>query len=213
MATALAETVNGTLRQVGAKLREARLRRQLTLTQVGRAVGLSPSMLSMVERGLAVPSIGTLVAVSDILKIPMGGLFDTPQAVSKRSMPLVRQSAQPVIAATGGVRRRLIVRDAINDIELAENTYPPRTASAERPLRHLGREFGVVLRGRLRVEVGGRVYTLRPGDAILFDSSVPHRFLNVGRGVVRTLWVNVHGTRWRGREADQRRHQRHREAR
>jgi len=174
----------------------ARKRTGMTLAEVGRATGLTPSMLSMVERGVATPSIGALVAISNALKVPMASLFGPTLARPGRGSPVARRGQQPVMGTGRGVQRRLVIRDAADGIELAENTYLPGAASAEQPIHHRGREFGVVLAGRLQVEVGGKGYLLRRGDAIAFDSSVPHRFTNTGREVARTLWVNVHGNRW-----------------
>jgi len=196
MATAPARAVNGTLRQVGARIRMVRTRRRMTLARVGRATGLTPSMLSMVERGVATPSIGALMAISDALKVPMASLFGPVVEHISGGSPVVPRAAQPVMNTGRGAQRRLVIRDAANNIELAENTYLPGASSADRPLRHLGREFGVVLSGRLRVQVGGEMYVLRRGDAILLDSSVLHRFTNNGKEVARTVWVNVHGNRW-----------------
>ena len=196
MATAPVRAVSSTLRQVGARIRLARKRHRMTLAHVAEATGLTPSMLSMVERGVAAPSIGALVAISDVLKIPMASLFQPAHDGDDARAPVRRREAQSVISTGRGAQRRLVIRDAADNIELAENTYLPGASSAEQPLRHLGREFGIVLSGRLQVEAGGEVYVLRRGDAILVDSSMPHRFTNIGRGVVRTLWVNVHGNRW-----------------
>ncbi len=196
MATALSRTVSSTLRQVGARIRLARKRSGMTLADVGGATGLTPSMLSMVERGVATPSIGALVAISDVLKISMASLFGPALARGGRGSPVVRRREQPVMSTGRGAQRRLILRDGAENIELAENTYLPGAASAEQPIHHQGREFGVVLAGRLQVEVEAKIYVLRRGDAIAFDSAVPHRFTNTGKEVVRTLWVNVHGNRW-----------------
>ncbi len=196
MATAPLRAVNGTLRQVGARIRMARTRRRMTLVRVSKATGLTPSMLSMVERGVATPSIGALMAISDALKVPMASLFGPVLQATMKGSPVVRRAAQPIMSTGRGAQRRLVIRDPANTLELAENTYLPGASSAERPLRHLGRECGIVLSGRLRVEVGGETYLLRRGDAILLDSSTLHRFTNVGKEVVRTLWVNVHGNRW-----------------
>jgi uncharacterized cupin superfamily protein len=168
----------------------------MTLAAVGHAIGLTPSMLSMVERGVATPSIGALVAISAVLKIPMASLFGPTPEPPAGGTNLVRRRQQPVMTTGRGAQRRLVLRDAVGNTELAENIYRPGAASALRPLRHLGREFGVVLSGRLRVEVGQETYILRAGDSIALDSSVPHRFTNVGKEVARTLWVNVHGNRW-----------------
>lgn len=193
--TGPARELPGTLRQVGARIRLARQRRGLTLAHVGRATGLTPSMLSMVERGVATPSIGALVAISAALKVPMATLFG-PVLAGDQTSPVVRRARQPVMATGRGVQRRLVARDRRGAVELAENTYQPGAASADRPLRHLGYELGVVLAGRLRIELGQAVHVLGPGDAIAFDSSTPHRFVTVGKEVVRTLWINLHGTRW-----------------
>ncbi len=196
MATAPARAVNGTLRQVGARIRMARMRRRMTLVHVSKATGLTPSMLSMVERGVATPSIGALMAISDALKVPMASLFGPVLQATTKGSPVVRRAAQPVMNTGRGAQRRLVIRDVVNNIELAENTYLAGVSSADRPLRHLGRECGIVLSGRLQVETGGQTYVLRRGDAIVLDSSAPHRFTNIGKEVVRTLWVNVHGNRW-----------------
>lgn len=186
--------LDDTLRQVGRRIREARARRGLTLAEVGRRTGLTPSMLSMVERGVAAPSIGALVAIGAALKVPMAALFGSVPAA--RGLPVVRRASQPVMTTGRGAQRRLLVRDTHDLVEMAENTYQPGAASAPSPIHHRGWEMGVVLAGRLRVELDGATYLLRPGDAIAFDSSRPHRFVNVGKEVVRTLWVNVHGNRW-----------------
>lgn len=189
--------LDDTLRQVGRRIRDARLRRQLTLVEVGRRTGLTPSMLSMVERGVAAPSIGALVAIGAALKVPMAALFGPLPARS--GLPVVRRGAQRVVTTGRGAQRRLLVRDAHDLVEMAENTYLPGAASAPTPIHHRGWEMGVVLSGRLRVELGRALYVLRRGDAIAFDSSIPHRFTNVGKEVVRTIWVNVHGNRWSDR--------------
>jgi len=196
MATAAARAVNGTLRQVGVRIRMARKRRKMTLARVGKATGLTPSMLSMVERGVATPSIGAIMAISDALKVPMATLFGPVVERSEGGSLVVPRAAQPVMNTGRGAQRRLVLRDATEHLELAENTYLPGAASADLPIHHEGRECGVVLTGRLLVEVDGQSYALRRGDAIAFDSSVPHRFINNGKEVARTLWVNVHGNRW-----------------
>ncbi|MDR5684440.1 MAG: XRE family transcriptional regulator [Armatimonadota bacterium] len=181
------------LRNLGSAIREWRTARRLTLGQVARRTGVSASMISLVERGIANPSIGTLIAIADALEIPVSELFG--HGGVWRYDPVVRREAQPVFETRPGVRRRLAVRDPVVDVELAENSYEPGESSADSPIKHRGRELGVVLQGRLRVQLGDQSFVLREGDAIAFSSTVPHRFTNVGRGAARTIWVNLHGTR------------------
>ena len=53
-------------------------------------------------------------------------------------------------------------------------------------MRHMGREYGLVLSGRLRVTIGfDDEHELGPGDSIAFESSRPHRLENAGVGAGR----------------------------
>ncbi len=185
--------LNGAVREIGTRIRTLRLTRRRTLRHLADATGLSVSMVSMVERGQANPSIGTLMAIAAALGVPMVSLFGDP---ARAASPVIRAGQQPVMTTRRGVRRRLVIREPDSNIEVAENTYAPGTASADVPVRHLGMEMGVLLEGILAVEVGGERYVLRPGDAVVLDSGRPHRFVNVGRRTARTLWINVHGSRW-----------------
>jgi transcriptional regulator with XRE-family HTH domain len=183
---------DGAVRELGTRIRTLRLERRRTLRQLADATGLSVSMVSMLERGRANPSIGTLVATAAALGVPMTSLFGD---AAGRASPVIPLGRQPVMRTRRGVRRRLVIRDPGTNIEVAENTYAPGTASADVPIRHIGREMGLLLEGVLAVQVGGERYTLHPGDAVVIDSARPHRFVNVGRRMARTIWINVHGGR------------------
>ena len=47
-------------------------------------------------------------------------------------------------------------------------------------LKHDSHEGGVVLSGELEITVGDQIKVLKPGDAYLFDSRIPHRYRNIG---------------------------------
>ena len=50
-----------------------------------------------------------------------------------------------------------------------------------------GQEGGVVIRGRLEVQVGNMRRVLGPGEAYYFESNKPHRFRNVGEEVCEVV--------------------------
>jgi mannose-6-phosphate isomerase-like protein (cupin superfamily) len=72
--------------------------------------------------------------------------------------------------------------------------YSPGGHSTDerRPLRHDGREYGLIISGTLQANVGFESYELGPGDSIAFDSSTPHEYLNKTGEVVHAIWVVVH---------------------
>ena len=54
---------------VGPKLRALRLKRKLGLVELGRHTGLSPAMLSKLERGLMFPTLPTLLRIALVFSV------------------------------------------------------------------------------------------------------------------------------------------------
>ena len=49
------------------------------------------------------------------------------------------------------------------------------------PMHHHPEEqFGIVIAGEFSAEIGGEMFTLKPGDSYFIPSNVPHRFVAVG---------------------------------
>ena len=177
-----------TVAQIGNRIRELRAAQSLTLLNMSERTGLSSSMLSLVERGRATPSIGSLMAISSALGIHMGDLFnDRPQRVGEVVLPAEDQ--QVFVTATG-VRRQIVRMDEERGIEMAFNDYEPGTGSGT-PAHHGGHEYGVVLQGRLTVIVDDATYELKAGDSIGYSSELPHCIVNRGHQHVRAMWVNL----------------------
>jgi transcriptional regulator with XRE-family HTH domain len=182
------QAVARTVSDIGRRIREAREASGLTLRAISDATGVSTSMLSLVERGRTSPSIGTLVAICDALDIHMATLFsgdDQADAVLIPAESMVTHSVK-------GLTRRIIIDDRQHGLELTEHVYSPGTASADAPTHHTGEEIGIVLEGRLAVQVNDTTYELGPGDAVHFSSGSPHRFENRARRATRAIWLNIH---------------------
>ncbi len=105
-----------------------------------------------------------------------------------------RGGCRKVIDLASGVRWERLTPGADAVTDFLEVIYSPGGHSTDerRPLRHDGREYGLVLSGALQANVGFESYELRPGDSIAFDSSTPHEYLNKTGEPVRAVWVVVH---------------------
>ena len=64
-------------------------------------------------------------------------------------------------------------------------------AGDDEAYHYRGREYGLVLSGRLQVDVGFDKYLLEPGFSVAFDSSIPHRVLNVGDQPAVAIWLTI----------------------
>lgn len=195
---------------LGPRLRLVRSSRQLSVRELARRVGCSASLISQIERGVSVPSVGVLYSLAtelgsslDYLLFGSGAGPDADAAPA--AMPDLKAAEPPPAIVQRGCDRRIIdlasgVRwerltpqsEAMTDF--LEVIYSPGGHSTDerRPLRHDGREYGLVISGTLTANVGFESYELGPGDSIAFDSSTPHEYLNKTGDVVRAIWVVVH---------------------
>jgi quercetin dioxygenase-like cupin family protein len=61
--------------------------------------------------------------------------------------------------------------------------------SGDAAYRHFGQEFVFVLKGTIEIDLNKTKYTLKKGDSIYFNSSIPHAFRNLGKLKAEALWV------------------------
>ena len=182
---------------LGAALRAAREARGLSLREVARQVEVSPSFVSQVELGTAKPSVGTLYALVSVLGISLNELLGSgptepptpaPAAWPRIDEPVVRAGERRRVQMSGVVWEQLTADDPLVDFLHVE--YSPGSASCPEDdmVRHGGREYGVIVTGRLEVQVGFETYSLGTGDSIHFDSSTPHRLSNPHQQPCTAVW-------------------------
>jgi len=178
-----------TVAAIGSRIRDLRSSKRLTLKKLAERTGVSPSMLSLVERGKTSPSIGTLVAISSALGIHMSDLLVEEEDAAGDLIS--RRSSQHSFTTPLGVQRRILRLDRKQGLEIAINVYEPNTGSSLDLTHHSGYEYGVVLKGKLTIELEGEgEHLLRMGDLISYPSSTPHRIWNHTSGQVQALWIN-----------------------
>ncbi len=113
----------------------------------------------------------------------------TAPASPRAAAPVVHAAGRPAIELKGGVMWSRLTALAEPGAEFLEVTYAPGATSGANLSHHAGREFGLVLEGKLVVELAFEAYTLLPGDSIIFDSATPHRLTNHGAVTMKALWV------------------------
>ena len=163
---------------VGEAVRERRAERSLTLAALAAAVGISPSALSQIERGQVNPSIMTLRRIAAALSVPVFSLLpdDGP-----RPAVVVRADERKTLSLPGSpVVYQLLTPSLEGSLEVLYYEIEAGGVTFEGGFAHEGEECCVVLRGRGRLELGGRDYELGEGDAATYASGVSHALRNVG---------------------------------
>ena len=176
--------------EVGSALRRLRRQRRLTLQALSESAGVSVGMLSQIERGVASPSLRSLLRVAEALEVPVGWLFDPPRAAGAGPAWVLRRPHRRSLSFSDeGITKELLAPPGDGAIELLLVTVQPGGSSGPTSYTHAGEDAGVVLEGALWLEVDGETATLEAGDAFRFTSSKPHRFGNAGAARVLVLWA------------------------
>ncbi|HMO10888.1 MAG TPA: XRE family transcriptional regulator [Actinotalea sp.] len=164
---------------VGAAVRSGRRRLGLTVEQLAARSGVSTGALSQIERGMGNPALGTLLRLATALGIPVAQLLDGSVAADHL---LVRASERPQLVGDPGHDGAAVVRQLLSPtggrLQMIRSEVPPHFSNEGRAYRHLGQECVVVLSGSLVVQVGETRVGLGEGDALTYDTSVPHWWAN-----------------------------------
>jgi transcriptional regulator with XRE-family HTH domain len=169
---------------IGEKIRALRLKKKIGLVELGRHTGLSPALLSKIERGRIFPTLPTLLRIALVFSVGLDYFF-----AGAREKPMLAVSRR-------GSRVSLPDRPKAHDVayrfesldydatERRFNAYYaeflPPSKDRVRPHSHPGVEFLYVLQGTLHVQVGEQEQALEAGDAMYFDSHVPHAYRRAG---------------------------------
>jgi transcriptional regulator with XRE-family HTH domain len=191
------ESVEGWLKpySIGEKLKNLRLRKKLGLVELGRHTGLSAALLSKLERSKLYPTLPTLARIAAVFDVGLDHFF-----VDERRRHLVA-------VAKKRDRQRFPERPGTADVayffETLDYGATPRKLNAYyadfqkiakeklKPHTHAGAEHLYLLSGELVVAIGGHGYELEAGDAIYFDSGVPHTYCKSGDSPCAALIVTV----------------------
>jgi transcriptional regulator with XRE-family HTH domain len=182
---------------LGRRVAAYRTARGLKVSELARAVGVSPSLISQIERQQSQPSVSTLFALAEALAVPVDAFFEDGHPGRRASVAgdqqyVVRRGERSTIDIEGGVRWERLTPQPLDRMDFLEIVYAPRTESHPQLYRHPGTEMLLVLEGRLDIHVGFRRHELSTGDSMHFPSSLPHRYVNPADEEARAVTVLLH---------------------
>ena len=168
------------LAALARRVREERIGRGQSLEALAARAGVSPSMLSAVERGAKVPTVTVLDRIATGLDTSMARLLGEERAAR---VVLLRSTEQTVARDPSGWERRILspVLPGV-EFELMRTTIGPGVdAGVFNPHAPGSREYVAIERGELRLTLDGELHVLQAGDSIYYDGDCRHGFANQGR--------------------------------
>ncbi len=166
----------------GARIKELRRRRGLTLEDLAERAGVSRAMISKVERGEKNPTLVVTAKVAEGLGVTISELLRVEE---RREIVVIPRERRMTVRdpETGFERQLLSPTFGGRGVEFVRNVVPRGSTSGKFPPHRRGVEEHVVVeKGRLRAVVGGEEHLLEAGDALYFEADVSHHFDNAGDG-------------------------------
>jgi transcriptional regulator with XRE-family HTH domain len=138
-------------------------------------------------------------AGGSVAQVPVGGplsgavlqaVHGLTQPDGHRIGPIVRPEAREVLRLDSGVTWERLGHLPGTRIDFLLVTYGPggSSSSGDQLMRHSGVEYGFLIEGELTLTLGFEEHLLRPGDAVSFPSSTPHRYRNDGVTPAVGVW-------------------------
>jgi transcriptional regulator with XRE-family HTH domain len=186
--------MNAIVARCGANIRQLRVTRDLSLSELSRRSGVAKGTLSRLEGGDGNPTIETLSAIATALDVPYDDLF----AHLEHDVLLVRSADAPTARLAGAVHQSIDrifgreVTDLVHLTYLAGETREAVPDSAGTITR------AYVASGRIRVQLPTEDLDLGPHDFARYRTDVPHRYIPRGKSNAHLLLLVTFGSQaWR----------------
>ena len=172
--------------KIGHKLKNLRLKNNLTQEELGNRCDLSKGFISQLEADLTSPSLSTLEDILSCLGTSFREFwndFDEQKIVYKKEDVISADFSEE------GYKVFWLVSDAQkNDMEpIIVDVLPKMETELHSP--HEGEEFGYVLKGSITLCLGEQSFKVKKGESFYFQPKMPHYIKNSTKTIASVLWV------------------------
>jgi len=166
-------------KQVGARMRDLREIFEFSVSEVAAQLGIEETVYLAYENGKTDIPIGFLYEVANCFKVELTALL-TGEEPKLAHYALSRDNGGiEVVRMDGYHYRSLAFNFSGKQIEPLFVQIQPAEGDIVQN-GHPGQEWDYILEGTMRLKLGERVFELKKGDSIYFDSSIPHGMQAVG---------------------------------
>ena len=172
---------------IGRKLKQLRIRQDLTLEELASRSELTKGFLSQVERNLTSPSVSTLEDILEALGTDLASFFkeshDEQIVFHKEDyFQKLEVDRQHIIEWIIPNAQKNIMEPIRLTLEPGGSTYPDNP--------HEGEEFGYVLSGSIILHLGKKSYPVKKGETFYFTPNTTHSIECGGKSGAVVIWVS-----------------------
>lgn len=177
---------------VSDRLKLIRTQKGLSQKDVADRAGITAELVGQIEAELCNPPLGVLIKLAKALDLRMGTLISPakprPYSIVRSADRRAFKRHDERVAKKGYTFEHLAFEKGDRSMEPFIVTLSPSKESEELST-HDGQEFIFILEGQLEARLEDKVEILGPGDAIYYNSNVPHLVLCHGDKPTRILAV------------------------
>ncbi|MDT8420709.1 MAG: XRE family transcriptional regulator [Desulfuromonadales bacterium] len=176
---------------VGKKLKEIRLKSDMTIQVLAEKSKVSSNMISRIERGLTIPSVEILMRLALVFDKSINYFVEDVS------------SSHEIVHTRPGQRDKTVYDDDENNMQTESFTSGLRDpqfmsfyctvkkggSSGQQNMYHPGDELIYIVQGKIRMNIAGETYILEEGDSLSFKSHLPHRWDNIGSDEAKVIWT------------------------
>ena len=169
--------------KIGPKLRMLRLKKKIGLVELGGHTGLSPALLSKVERGRLFPTLPTLLRIALVFGVGLEHFFlpqDQPQPVVVRKAQRIRFPSMADASQPAYHFESLDFPATDRPMSAYFVEFEMVKPSEATPHQHPGAELIYVIAGRLAVGLDDAEHVLDACDSMYFRGDRPHTYRREG---------------------------------
>lgn len=166
---------------IGKRIKEIRANRCLSLDETAKITGVSKPMLGQIERGQSVPTVTVLWKIATGLKVPLSSFLEEPQP----EYTVVGIAQEAAISEDDGRMRAypLFPYDPVRSVETFYIEFDPGCRHSSGKHNDGVEEHIFVLRGTLRLLLGGKSIDVGERQAVRFRADLPHAYQNLSESM------------------------------
>jgi electron transfer flavoprotein alpha subunit len=169
----------------GALVRQLREARDWSLEDLAQNTGQTPDFIAQVESDQLSPSVSFIVRMAQAMQVDPGTFLKKEEqaAIHDRRLQAYYRRTQEYSYTN------LTPDSEKSHLHAFMVAIEPRQAHKPVAYKHEGEEFIYLMEGELEFTLASKVYQLKPGESIHFNSNIPHKLRSLSNEPTRCLVV------------------------
>ena len=167
------------LKNLGARMRELRKQKGLTLVEIAEKTGVAQATLSRIETGVMIGTIESHAKIAEVIGVGLPELYQDIDDRSAKTAVGKEEDLKKASTHSRNVRITLLTQQINNKKMTPLLIEIGAGAETEKEKKERGIEkFIWVQEGSIKVKLEKEEFELKAGDTFYFDASYPHQIIN-----------------------------------